>query len=128
MNHIEAINELMSKWHETRFWAEELLCTKFNLNNAFEILEPEFRGKIKIPDTPWFYRTHGVGVDISKPNNTGGIDFDFNKEFPDSWDLREFMIKQLNDGAIPKRIYRPLLQNKEAWENAVNSYFNTKNA
>jgi hypothetical protein len=52
-------------------------------------------------------------VDITKPGNKGGIDFDFDKPEPDEWRLREFLIKQLNDGNLTKKIYRPLLQDKK---------------
>ncbi len=124
MNDIEAANELIKKWYQARQWAEAFLCASLKLENANDILRSEHRGKRRIHGTDWQYRTHGIGVEISKSGNKGGIDFDFDKLEPDQWRLREFMIKQLNDGTLLKKIYRPLMQDENrfslAFEKAVN--------
>jgi len=110
----------MEKWRSTRLWAEQLLIDHFGLASASDILNTEFRGKNSIPNTKWNYRTHGFGVDISQSGNRGGIDFDFGETEPDEFRLREFMIKQYNAGSIPKKEYRPLIQDEERWRSAVN--------
>jgi len=121
MTNTEAIIELIERWHSTKAWAECLICEYLNVANASDILLAEYRGKKRFGDSDWFYRTHGIGVDISKKGNKGGIDFDFGKEQPDSYRLREFMIKQLNDGGLTKKYYRELLQNKQLWKDAYDS-------
>lgn len=113
----QAIVELVKLWHATRRWAEELLVEKLRVNSARDVLEAH-RGRAQLPDSDWWYRTHGVGVDVFQHGNVGGIDFDFDKPAPDSWCLREFLIKQLNAGAVAKRVYRPLLQDRERWARA----------
>jgi hypothetical protein len=115
MTNNEAIFELIDKWQKTRIWAEELICEHLKIECAVDILQREYRGKNQLGDTNWFYRTHGVGVDVSKQGNKGGIDFDFGSEFPDKHRLRGFMIKQLNDGNLTKRYYHELLQNEQLW-------------
>jgi len=124
MNQSDAIIELIDKWYSTKSWAESLICEHLNIEKASDILQLGHRGKKKLGDTDWFYRTHGVGVDISKMGNKGGIDFDFDQETPDSYRLREFMIKQLNDGKIIKKYYRKLLQNEQLWRDAYECSIN----
>lgn len=119
MNDTEAVKALVVNWHETREWAEKLLVQAFDLNVASDILHRTNRGNKQIPGSEWHYRTHGVGVDIFKPGNKGGIDFDFDKPTPDPWRLRCFMIKQYNAGMLPKKTYRPLIQEEDRWDAAV---------
>ncbi len=115
MTNTEAVIELIGSWHATKRWAESLICKHLDIETASDILGQEYRGKKQLGDTNWYYRTHGVGVDISKKGNKGGIDFDFNKDFPDSYRLRGFMIKQFNDGKLIKKHYRELLQDEKVW-------------
>jgi len=115
MTNTEAIIELIEKWYSTKSWAELLICKSLNIESASDILQQEYRGKKKLGDSDWYYRTHGVGVDIAKVGNKGGIDFDFDKKHPDNYRLREFMIKQLNDGKLVKKHYRELLQDEQLW-------------
>lgn len=119
------IADLIALWHETRFWAEELLCDTFDLQNIDDFIPTLIlNGTPRIgqfPNSPWAYRVHGIGIDISKPNNRGGIDFDFDNPHIDRWRLREFMVKQLNDGSIPTRFYRPLVQDSDRWSAAMDS-------
>ena len=119
------IADLIALWHETRSWAERLLCDTFDLQHANDFLPTSARTDIprsgKFPDSPWCYRVHGIGIDISKPNNRGGIDFDFEKPNVDRWRLREFMVKQLNDAVIPTRHYRPLVQDADRWSRAMDA-------
>jgi len=118
MNNTEAVIELIERWHTTKSWAESLICEYIGIENACDILQHEYRGKRQLGDSDWYYRTHGVGVDVLKEGNKGGIDFDFDQKNPDSYRLREFMIKQLNDGKLTKKYYRELLQDKQVWREA----------
>lgn len=78
-------------WYDQKAWAEELLVKSFNLDTAEDILKQENRGNNPIPGTNWMYRTHGVGVDIYRTVDVGGIDFDFDKPDPDAWRLQIFL-------------------------------------
>lgn len=99
-------------------WAKELLVRTFGLSDAQEILRAH-RGSHQIPGTCWFIRTHGVGVDIYKTPEVGGIDFDFDKPHPDEWRLKIFLMKQLNDGQLPYSEYKALIEDEEALEAAI---------
>lgn len=117
------VADLIALWHQTRTWAEQLLCDTFDLSAANDCLPEMARSGTprsgQFPNSPWFYRVHGI--DIAKPNNCGGIDFDFDKPDVDRWRLREFMVKQLNDGALPMRYYRSLLQDADRWSSAMDA-------
>ena len=115
MDNVEAIKALISSWYSTRAWAEKMLCNHLELENANDVLLSENRGNKKLGNTEWYFRTHGVGVDIYKPDNKGGIDFDFDKTDPDVWRLKGFLIKQLNDGKLTKKHYKNFLHNQELW-------------
>ena len=119
------VADLVALWHQTRAWAEQLLSDTFDLSDANEFLPTIAYSDIprsgQFPDSPWLYRVHGIGIDVAKSNNCGGIDFDFDKPNVDRWRLREFMVKQLNDGAIPMRYYRPLLQDADRWSSAMDA-------
>jgi hypothetical protein len=119
MNDVEAVNKLIEKWCEVREWAVKFLCASLKLKNAGDILQPKYKGKYQIPASEWWYSTHGIGVNITKSGNKGGIDFNFDSLEPDAWQLRGFMIKQLNDGALLKKVYRPLLQDNNRFSLAV---------
>lgn len=118
MSDIEFLQSLLSDWDETKQWAELTICDTLNLANASDVLQTEYRGKHQIGETEWFYRTHGIGVDISKLGNKGGIDFDFGEEFPCRFKFRDFMVKQMNDGKIPKKVCREFLQDHKRWQEA----------
>jgi hypothetical protein len=114
----QLVGNLLALWAATRRWAEGLLVDTLGLATAKDILQREHRGSHAIPGTEWQYRTHGVGVDITSAGNRGGIDFDFDEQRPDSWRLRDFLVKQYNAGNLTKREYRPLLQSQDRWERA----------
>jgi len=118
MNNAEAMMDLIERWRITRSWAESLICKHLDIENACDILQKKYRGKIQLGDTDWYYRTHGVGVDVTKDGNKGGIDFDFDQKNPDKYRLRGFMVKQLNDGILTKKYYRELLQDEQVWREA----------
>lgn len=112
MNNIEKIQKIIPLWYAHKKWAEELLVRAFSLDNAQDILNPENRGNKTIPGTNWTYRTHGVGVDIYRTADVGGIDFDFDKPDPDDWRLRVFFEKQYNEGNLPLAEYRELYEDE----------------
>lgn len=113
MNNQELIKNLVPLWQATRLWAEELLRRYFELQDVAEILKPEKRGRKAIPGTNWMYRTHGVGVDVYKTEEVGGIDFDFNKPHPDPWRMKIFFRRQYNDGNLNFELYRELFEDEE---------------
>lgn len=110
MNNQELIKNLIPLWHATRLWAEELLRRHLLLEAADEILKPENRGKRAIKGTNWIVRPHGVGVDIYKTEDIGGIDFDFDKPDVDEWRLKIFFRRQYNDGNLNFDSYRDLYE------------------
>ena len=119
MSDIQRIKNLIPLWYAQRAWAEALLVRAFSLQKAADILRFENRGCKPIPGTNWMYRTHGVGVDIYRTAEVGGIDFDFNKPDPDKWRLRVFFEKQYNEGNIPLNEYRHLFEDEELLEAAI---------
>ena len=121
MSDAELIKKIIPLWYSQYAWAEELLKKSFGLSNANEILNSKFRGFNQIPGTNWMYRTHGIGVDISRTPEVGGIDFDFDKPDPDEWRLRLFFERQYNEGNIPLAEYRHLADDEEALKKAISS-------
>ena len=73
----EAIDQLIDDWITQRNFAAALLVEYLDLETAHDVLRPEHRGRHIIGDTGWTYRTHGIGVDVTRTNGRGGIDFDF---------------------------------------------------
>jgi len=123
MTEHQALTKLIKEWHVTRRWAESFICEHLNLASAEDILQPENRGRELIANTGWYYCTHGIGVDIYKEGNRGGIDFDFGVDTLDSYKLRDFMIKQLNAGNLTKKHYRRLLQDTKLWQSTFESVY-----
>lgn len=62
-----ANRNLIPLWHGVMAWAKEVLVRSYKLDDAKDILGREYRGKNQIPGTNWFYRTHGIGVDVFNP-------------------------------------------------------------
>jgi hypothetical protein len=118
---IETINAVIPLWHSQMVWAKELIKRSFRLNSADQILSGEFRGTRIVPGTTWFIRTHGIGVDIYKTPDVGGIDFDFDKLDPDPWRMRIFIVRQVNDGNLHYDVYRDLIDDEDRMEKAVNA-------
>ena len=112
LDNLAKIQQIIPLWYAQKAWAEELLVRAFELDAAQEILKPEHRGNAAIPGTNWMYRTHGVGIDIYRTADVGGIDFDFNKPDPDEWRLRIFFEKQYNEGNLPLAEYRELYEDE----------------
>ena len=119
MDNFEKIRKIIPLWYAQRKWAEELLVQSFQLEKADDILQAKYRGSNPIPGTNWMYRTHGIGVDIYRTADVGGIDFDFNKIDPDEWRLRIFFEKQYNEGNLPLAEYRELYEDEGLLQCAV---------
>ena len=117
--HLQLIRNLIPLWHANMAWAKVLLTQAFDLSDAQDILRPERRGIHQIPGTVWFIRTHGVGVDLFKTPDVGGIDFDFDKPNPDEWRLKIFFDRQLNDGQLPYEHYRELVEDEDLLVRAI---------
>jgi hypothetical protein len=118
------VSDLLRSWYSTRAWAEELLAESLGLDRPEHVLQAPHRGRHEIPGTDWEYRTHGVGVEITRPGNVGGVDFDFDQLVPDACRLREFLVKQYRFGSLVKKHYGPLLQDTARWQGAVGSVLN----
>lgn len=123
MDNQQLIKNLIPLWYATRLWAEELIRRFLDTENPINVLAPENRGIKAILGTNWMYRTHGLGVDIYKTEDVGGIDFDFNKPDPDSWRLKIFFKKQYNDGALNYEHYRNLFEDEKLLEKEIALYF-----
>lgn len=106
-------------WHAQVAWAKELISRSFGISRAEDILSRENRGFKAIPGTHWHIRTHGVGVDVFKTPEVGGIDFDFDKPDPDPWRLQIFIERQVNDGNLPYEQYRDLLDDEKPMKRAI---------
>ena len=112
MDNLEKIQRIIPLWYASKKWAEELIVRALNLEKPEDILKSENRGIKAITGTNWMYRTHGIGVDIYRTADVGGIDFDFDKPDPDEWRLRIFFEKQYNEGNLPLAEYRELYEDE----------------
>lgn len=118
-NHVRLIKQVIPLWYASRAWACELIARSFPLADAQEVMRLN-RGKIlRVPGTCWYLRRHGVGVDVYKTPDVGGIDFDFDKPHPDEWRLKIFFLKQLNDGLLSYPDYQGLAEDEGALDEAV---------
>ena len=106
-------------WYAQRAWAQELIMRSFGLQRAEDVLLREFRGVRAVPGTVWFIRAHGIGVDVFKTPDVGGIDFDFDKPDPDPWRMTIFIERQVNDGNLPYELYRELLDDEDRMKQAI---------
>lgn len=122
---IQLIRALIPLWHAEMAWAKELLKRAFELHDAQEIMRPKFRGRRQIPGTTWFFRTHGIGVDVYRTSAVGGIDFDFDKLEPDPWRLAIFLEKQVNDGSLSYEKFGQLIDDEDRLKLALDSHFLT---
>lgn len=100
-----AVRELVSAWISYRDFVATLLVKELGLDCLQDILSDEFRGRHAISDTGWSYRTHGRGVDVTRTNGHGGIDFDFSNggqlfEPPDFYRLMLFAKRSIHDQSV----------------------------
>ena len=120
---IHLIRAVLPLWHAEMAWAKELLKRAFGLNDAEEIMRREFRGRRQIPGTTWFFRTHGIGVEVYRTSEVGGIDFDFDKLDPDPWRLAIFLKKQVHEGSISYEKYGQLIDDEDRLKLALDVVF-----
>jgi len=117
--HVELIKQAIPLWYAKIAWAKELLVRAFGLSEPQDILSRECRHFRAIPNTCWFVRPHGIGVDIFKSPDVGGVDFDFDKPDPDEWRLALFIVRQVNDGQLSYATYRELVDDERLLKQAV---------
>ena len=110
-------------WYAQMAWAKELIARGFGLENAEDILQYGNRGNRSIPGTTWHIKTHGVGVDVYKTPDVGGIDFDFDKPHPDIWRMHIFIERQVNDGNLSYDLFRELLDDEELMKKSLLEVF-----
>ncbi len=120
-SHIELVKQGIPLWYANVAWAKELIVRAFDLADPQDILGNRHRYFQDIPNTCWFVRPHGVGVDIFKSPDVGGIDFDFDKPDPDEWRLAIFIERQVNDGQLSYAAYRELMEDEQLLKQAVSA-------
>ncbi|QYF92686.1 hypothetical protein KY495_18400 [Massilia sp. PAMC28688] len=120
---VRLLRGIIPLWHAEMAWAKELLKRSFDLDDPQDILRREFRGTHQIPGTTWFFYTHGIGVNVYRTSDVGGIDFDFDKNDPDAWRLAIFLEKQVNDGTLSFEKYRHLVDDDERLKAALDAIF-----
>jgi len=120
-SHVELVKQAIPLWYANVAWAKELVVRAFNLKDPQDILSGGNRDFQAIPNTCWFVRPHGIGVDIFKSPDVGGIDFDFDKPDPDEWRLALFIERQVNDGQLPYAAYRELIDDDQLLKQAVSA-------
>lgn len=113
------ISTAIPLWYAQMAWAKELIRRSFGLAKPEDILLSEHRGRHAIPGTYWFLCTHGVGVDVYKTPDVGGIDFDFDKPNPDPWRMRIFIERQVNEGYLPYEPFKQLLDDDELMQSTI---------
>ena len=115
----ESIQCLIAEWIKHRDAAAELLVTELNLDSPRDILKPEHRGRRELPGTGWQYRTHGIGVDVTRTNGHGGIDFDFSTRdgemyaAPDWWRLQLFAKRSVGDKSVDSDRYTTIIEHAD---------------
>ena len=118
-SHIELVKQAIPLWYANVAWGKELIVRAFGLKDPQDILSGGHRHLQAIPNTCWFVRPHGIGVDIFKSPDVGGIDFDFDKPDPDEWRLALFIERQVNDGQLSYAAYRELIDDDQLFKQAV---------
>ena len=119
--HVRLVREAIPLWYANVAWAKELLVRSFNLADPQDILSKPHRHFQQVPNTCWYIQPHGIGVNVFKTSDVGGIDFDFDKPDPDEWRLAIFIVRQVNDGQLPYLPYRDLVNDDELMTNAVSA-------
>ena len=134
---IEALLVLIKMWYGIRDWAIANLLYVLNVRDLRQLFGPELRGTHRLfprsdaeslgPHELWYRAEDGV-VDVFRPKNKGGIIFDVSGEGkplpPDIPRLRQFLVKMLNAGALDKRVYRPLMQDRVRFSKAADEALN----
>jgi len=116
---------LIADWISHRDAAAALLVAQLNLECPRDVLRPEHCGRRDLVGTGWSYRTHGIGVDVTRTNGHGGIDFDFSgldgQLFapPDYWRLVLFARRSVHDRTIDPDKYEPIIDDAERYRDLI---------
>jgi hypothetical protein len=119
------VQHLIADWISHRDAAAALLVDQLNLESPRDVLRREHRGRHDLEQTGWSYRTHGIGVDVSRTNGHGGIDFDFSTTDgqlfapPDFWRLILFAKRSVHDRTIDSDKYRPIIDDAERYRDLI---------
>jgi len=120
-----AVQELVSAWISYRNFVATLLIKELGLDCLQDILSDKFRGRHEISGTGWRYRTHGRGVDVTRTNGHGGIDFDFSDnaselfEPPDFYRLMLFAKRSVHDQSADSRKYERIVEYIENYRELI---------
>lgn len=121
------INLLIDDWIKARDAAAALLVEHLLLDSPRDILDTRHRGRKFIANTGWAYRTHGIGVDVTKIDGHGGVDFDFSADetdiykAPDWWRLQLFARRALHDHEVDTSKYSDIIDGLSEHEEYVQS-------
>jgi len=122
MDDVELIRRLIPHWYARRAEFQRLIIQSFDLKRINDFLSIGRHTKpIQIPGTPWFCWQHGIGVRIARQDETGGIDFDFDKPDPDAWRLRDFAERQIEENAEDADLLRSLAADHERFDRAFDA-------
>ena len=116
---------LITDWCDYRERVAAMLVASLNLDSPRDVLRTEHRGRHELPGTGYAYRTHGIGVDVTRKNGHGGIDFDFGTEDdelfapPDWWRLVIFMRRVVHDPSVDCSAYRDIIDSPDKYQSAV---------
>ncbi|WP_372720467.1 hypothetical protein [Novipirellula sp.] len=116
---------MIADWMSHRDDAVTLLVDELNLECPRDVLRPEHRGRHDLVGTGWSYRTHGRGVDVTRTNGHGGIDFDFSTldgqlfDPPDIWRLVLFAKRSVHDRTIDSDKYKPIIDDAELYRDLI---------
>lgn len=115
----QAARDLIADWLAYRDAAAALLVAQLGLESPRDVMQQQYRGRHVLAGTGWAYRTHGIGVDVTRTNGHGGIDFDFSTadgqlfEPPDFWRLVLFAQRAVHDRNINSAKYATLIETPE---------------
>lgn len=121
----DIIRDLIAEWTKHRDAAAALLVAQLNLHSPRDILKPENRGHHKLSRTGWQYRTHGIGVDVTRTNGRGGIDFDFSTDdgelfaAPDWWRLQVFAKRSVHDKSVDSDKYTAIIEQADEYQELI---------
>ena len=121
------IRRLIDDWVAYRDAAAALLVDKLRLDSPRDVLRPENRGRHELVGTGWAYRTHGIGVDVTRTNGHGGIDSDFSTTegqlfaAPDYWRLVLFAKRSIHDPTIDSTRYVEIIRDAEPYRDMIDA-------
>ncbi|WP_419580541.1 DUF6896 domain-containing protein [Stieleria magnilauensis] len=116
---------MIADWNTHRDAAAALLVDQLKLECPRDVLRREHRGRHDLAGTGWSYRTHGIGVDVTRTNGHGGIDFDFSTldgqlfAPPDFWRLMLFAKRSVHDRTIDSAKYEPIIDDAERYRDLI---------